>query len=65
MSFWDRFESTRDGIEDTIEFTIRTAVVTLSAVILVVVCAFGINRLFGIPVPVWSPLHDDPRPLLS
>ena len=39
MSFWDRFESSRDGIEDTIEFTIRTAVVTLSAVILVVVIA--------------------------
>jgi hypothetical protein len=39
MSFWDRFESTRDGIEDTIEFTIRMAVVTLAAVILVVVIA--------------------------
>ena len=39
MSFWDRFESSRDGIEDTIEFTIRMAVVTLSAVILVVVIA--------------------------
>ena len=39
MSFWDRFESSRDGIEDTIEFTIRTAVMTLSAVILVVVIA--------------------------
>jgi hypothetical protein len=39
VSFWDRFESSRDGIEDTIEFTIRTAVVTLAAVILVVVIA--------------------------
>ena len=39
MSFWDRFESSRDGIEDTIEFTIRMAVVTLAAVILVVVIA--------------------------
>ena len=39
MSFWDRFESSRDGIEDTIEFTIRLAVVTLAAVILVVVIA--------------------------
>lgn len=39
MSFWDRFESSREGIEDTIEFTIRTAVMTLSAVILVVVIA--------------------------
>jgi hypothetical protein len=39
VSFWDRFESSREGIEDTIEFTIRTAVMTLSAVILVVVIA--------------------------
>jgi outer membrane biosynthesis protein TonB len=39
VSFWDRFESNREGIEDTIEFTIRTAVVTLAAVILVVVIA--------------------------
>jgi hypothetical protein len=39
VSFWDRFESSRDGIEDTIEFTIRLAVVTLAAVILVVVIA--------------------------
>jgi hypothetical protein len=39
MSFWDKFESTRDGVEDTIEFTIRTAVVTLACVILVVVIA--------------------------
>ena len=39
MSFWDKFESTREGVEDTIEFTIRTAVVTLACVILVVVIA--------------------------
>ena len=39
MSFWDRFESKQDGIEDTIEFTIRMAVVTLAMVILVVVAA--------------------------
>ena len=39
MSFWDRFEISREGIEDTIEFTIRTAVMTLAAVILVVVIA--------------------------
>ena len=39
MSFWDKFESTREGVEDTIEFTIRTAVVTLACVILVVVVA--------------------------
>lgn len=39
MSFWDRFESKQDGIEDTIEFTIRLAVTTLACVILVVVVA--------------------------
>ena len=39
MSFWDRFESKQEGIEDTIEFTIRMAVVTLACVILVVVAA--------------------------
>jgi hypothetical protein len=39
MSFWDRFESSRDGIEDTVEFTIRMAVVTLACVVLVVVVA--------------------------
>jgi hypothetical protein len=43
MSFWDRFESTRDGIEDTVEFTIRTAVVTLACVVLVVVAALVIG----------------------
>ena len=45
--------------------TLPHLAILLLAVILVVVCAFGINRLFGIPVPVWSPLHDEPRPLLS
>lgn len=39
MSFWDKFESKQPGIEDTIEFTIRMAVVTLACVILVVVIA--------------------------
>lgn len=39
MSFWDKFESKQEGIEDTIEFTIRMAVVTLACVILVVVIA--------------------------
>ena len=39
MSFWDRFESKQEGIEDTSEFTIRMAVVTLAMVILVVVAA--------------------------
>jgi hypothetical protein len=43
MSFWDRFESTRDGIEDTVEFTIRMAVVTLACVVLVVVVALVIG----------------------
>jgi hypothetical protein len=39
MSFWDSFESKQDGVNDTIEFVIRVAIVTLSAVILVVVMA--------------------------
>ena len=43
MSFWDRLESSRDGIEDTVEFTIRTAVVTLACVVLVVVAALVIG----------------------
>ena len=43
MSFWDRFESTRDGVEDTIEFTIRMAVTTLACVILVVVVAMVVG----------------------
>jgi hypothetical protein len=43
VSFWDRFESTRDGIEDTVEFTIRMAVVTLACVVLVVVAALVIG----------------------
>jgi hypothetical protein len=43
MSFWDRFESSRDGIEDTVEFTIRMAVVTLACVVLVVVAALVIG----------------------
>jgi len=43
MSFWDRFESSRDGIEDTVEFTIRMAVVTLACDVLVVVAALVIG----------------------
>jgi hypothetical protein len=43
MSFWDKLESNRDGIEDTVEFTIRTAVVTLACVVLVVVAALVIG----------------------
>jgi hypothetical protein len=43
MSFWDRFESKQDGVNDTIEFVIRVAIVTLSAVILVVVLALVVG----------------------
>ena len=43
MSFWDKMESQKDGIEDTIEFTIRIAVVTLACVVLVVVGALVIG----------------------
>jgi hypothetical protein len=43
MSFWDRFESSREGIEDTVEFTIRVAVITLACVVLVVVAALVIG----------------------
>lgn len=39
MSFWDKMESQKDGIEDTVEFTIRIAVTTLACVILVVIIA--------------------------
>lgn len=39
MSFWDRMESSKDGIDDTVEFTIRIAVATLACVILVVILA--------------------------
>ena len=65
MSFWDRFESSRDGIEDTVEFTIRTAVVTLACVVLVVVAALVIglfapnhivdsNKVFEIVGPAFN-----------
>ena len=43
MSFWDRFESKQDGVNDTIEFVIRVAIVTLSTVILVVVMALVVG----------------------
>ena len=43
MSFWDRFESKKEGVNDTIEFVIRVAIVTLSAVVLVVVAALVIG----------------------
>ena len=43
MSFWDRFESKQEGVNDTVEFVIRVAIVTLSAVVLVVVAALVIG----------------------
>ena len=43
MSFWDRFESKQDGVNDTVEFVIRVAIVTLSAVIFVVVAALVVG----------------------
>jgi hypothetical protein len=43
MSFWDSFESKQDGVNDTVEFVIRVAIVTLSAVILVVVLALVVG----------------------
>ena len=43
MSFLNSFESKADGPNDTIEFVIRVAIVTLSAVILVVVLALAVG----------------------
>jgi hypothetical protein len=43
MSFLNNFESTQDGVNDTVEFVIRVAIVTLSAVILVVVLALVVG----------------------
>jgi hypothetical protein len=43
VSFWDSFESQREGVNDTVEFVIRVAIVTLSAVILVVVAALVVG----------------------
>lgn len=43
MSFLNDFESKAEGVNDTVEFVIRVAVVTLSAVILVVVAALVIG----------------------
>jgi len=43
VSFWDSFESKQDGVNDTVEFVIRVAIVTLSAVILVVVLALVVG----------------------
>ena len=43
MSFLKSFESNTDGVNDTVEFVIRVAIVTLSAVILVVVLALAVG----------------------
>jgi hypothetical protein len=43
MSFLTSFESRQDGVNDTVEFVIRVAIVTLSAVILVVVLALAVG----------------------
>jgi hypothetical protein len=43
MSFLNSFESKQGGVNDTVEFVIRVAIVTLSAVILVVVLALAVG----------------------
>jgi hypothetical protein len=43
MSFLNSFESKQDGVNDTVEFVIRVAIVTLAAVILVVVLALVVG----------------------
>jgi hypothetical protein len=43
MSFLNDFESKLEGVNDTVEFVIRVAIVTLSAVILVVVMALVVG----------------------
>ena len=43
MSFLSSFESKQDGVNDTVEFVIRVAIVTLAAVILVVVLALVVG----------------------
>jgi hypothetical protein len=43
MSFLSSFESKQDGVNDTVEFVIRVAIVTLSAVILVVVLTLAVG----------------------
>lgn len=42
MSFLNDFESKQDGVNDTVEFVIRVAIVTLAAVVLVVVAALAV-----------------------
>jgi hypothetical protein len=43
MGFLNSFESKSDGVNDTVEFVVRVAIVTLSAVILVVVLALVVG----------------------
>ena len=43
MSFLNSFESKSEGVNDTVEFVVRVAIVTLSAVILVVVLALAVG----------------------
>lgn len=43
MSFLNDFESKAEGVNDTVEFVIRVAIVTLAAVILVVVMALVVG----------------------
>lgn len=43
MSFLNSFESKSEGVNDTVEFVVRVAIVTLSAVILVVVLALVVG----------------------
>jgi hypothetical protein len=43
MSFLNSFESKSDGVNDTVEFVVRVAIVTLAAVILVVVLTLAVG----------------------
>jgi hypothetical protein len=43
MNFLNSFESKQDGVNDTVEFVVRVAIITLSAVILVVVLALVVG----------------------
>jgi hypothetical protein len=43
MSFLSGFESKQEGVNDTVEFVVRVAIVTLAAVILVVVLALVVG----------------------
>jgi hypothetical protein len=43
MSFLSSFESKSEGVNDTVEFVVRVAIVTLSAVILVVVLTLAVG----------------------